>query len=78
MNTALDQWEKELSDGKRTPTTLDDLWRAACEATIAQELHAQDMHESAQHCQREANRLLKSYRTEMKRMRHARDGFEYL
>ena len=34
---ALDLWHEELRKGRRTPTTYDPLWRAACEEMNALE-----------------------------------------
>lgn len=76
MSRALTEWQKELREGKRIPTTLDDLWRAACAAINAMNCLTSD---AANQSKREADRLLKSYHQTKKRERNAtRDGFEYL
>jgi len=79
MNPALAEWQKELREGKRTTTTFDDLWRAACEAKIGLESITRD---AVNRCEREANRLLVAYHKTKKRERsdanRTRDGFKEL
>lgn len=37
---ALDLWRQELREGKRTPTTFDPVWKAACAEASALEFAA--------------------------------------
>lgn len=79
MNPAMAEWQKELREGKRKPTTLDDLWRAACEAVIGTHCLTRD---AVMRSEREANRLLVAYHKTKKRERsdatRTRDGFKEL
>ncbi len=61
VNTpALRAWRAELAAGKRAPTTLDTLWRAACEEANALEAHALGLDQAAMASRRAAVRILRS------------------
>jgi len=61
---ALAVWRRELATGKRTATTFDALWRAACAEMHAQEAAAARLPQIADAYRREAREILRRALTE--------------
>jgi hypothetical protein len=55
---ALDLWRRELREGKRTPTTFDPLWRAACAEASALEFAGAGIPEIAESFRADARRII--------------------
>ena len=56
---ALALWRRELAAGLRSPTTFDDLWRAASAEQLAEDLEAQGLPANALSRRREAAEVIR-------------------